>query len=85
MHQFLAPGSGGWKQLYGVKISQQYVTGVQFAGTTLFITYGDGTAPGTPTGLGNFNQSFISASHSMGRLAGDRFVRTAWTERLDGE
>ncbi len=85
VHQFLAPGSGGWKQLYGVKISQQYVTGVQFAGTTLFITYGDGTAPGTPTGLGNFNQSFISASHSMGRLAGDRFVRTAWTERLDSE
>jgi hypothetical protein len=85
VHQFLTGGSGGWAQLYGWMIPQQYVTGVQFAGNTLFITYGDGTAPGTPT-AGTFNQTFLTPSQSsMGRLAGDRFVKTAWTERLDAE
>ena len=84
LHQFTSAGSVGWSQLYGMMIPQQYVTGVQFAGNTLFITYGDGTAPRPPE-LGNFGQSFISASRQMGRLSGDRFVRTAWTERLDGE
>jgi len=85
VHQFLSAGTGSWSQIYGIQIPQQYVTGVQFAGNTLFITYGDGTAPQTPPGLGNFGQSFISASHSMGRMSGDRYIRTAWTERLDGE
>ena len=85
VHQFLTAGSGSWAQLYGWMIPHQYVTGVQFAGTTLFITYGDGGAPGTPQ-PGTFNQTFLTPSQShMGRLAGDRFVRTAWTERLDAE
>ena len=39
--------TGTWAQIYGMQIPHQYVTGVQFVGTTLFITYGDGTAPQT--------------------------------------
>jgi len=38
VHQFLSAGTGSWSQIYGIQIPQQYVTGVQFAGNTLFIT-----------------------------------------------
>ena len=82
LHEFLSNGT--WAQLYGLQIQHQYVTGVQFVGTTLFITAGDGTSPFTPPG-GNLGQNFISANQSHQSLSGDRFIKTAWTERLDAE
>jgi hypothetical protein len=80
LHEVLANGT--WAQLYGIKIEHQYVTGVQFVGTTLFITAGDGTAPWTPPNE-NFGQTLQTVPQSLSSLAGDRYVRTAWTERLD--
>ena len=81
LHEFLANGT--WAQLYGLKVEHQYVTGVQFLGTTLFITTGDGRTPSLPPGGGNFGQSFSPVQQSLRSLSGDRFVKTAWTERLD--
>ena len=83
VHEFLANGT--WAQIYGMQILHQYVTGVQFLGTSLFITSGDGTVPETPNGIGNFGQTFTSVDKSMKNLIGDRFIRTAWTERIDAE
>jgi hypothetical protein len=84
LHEFLS--NGAWQQIVGIEIPHQYVTGVQFVGTTLFITAGDGTAPGAPDpsqGGNNFGQNFQSVNQVLRTLTGDRFVRTAWTERLD--
>jgi hypothetical protein len=83
VHEFLSNGT--WAQVYGMKLAHEYVTGVQFLGTTLFITSGDGTAPRTPSELDNFGQTFVSVEKSMLNLIGDRFIRTAWTERIDAE
>jgi hypothetical protein len=81
LHEVLANGT--WAQLYGMKIQHQYVTGVQFVGTTLFITSGDGTTPGGPDANSNFGQTFAPVQQALQSLAGDRYVRTYWTERLD--
>jgi hypothetical protein len=83
VHEFLS--SGTWAQVYGMKIAHQYVTGVQFLGTTLFITSGDGNAPSAPGGDGSLGQTFVSVDKAMQNLIGDRFIRTAWTERIDAE
>ncbi|MGO9665471.1 MAG: hypothetical protein ACLP66_19420 [Polyangia bacterium] len=84
LHEFLSGGT--WAQLYGMQIQHQYVTGVQFVGTTLFITSGDGSAPWAPTANGgNLGQGFVSVDQVMKSLSGDRFIRTAWTERLDAD
>jgi hypothetical protein len=62
------------------------VTGVQFVGTTAFITSGDGSAPSAPSGgTGDLGQAFVSVDQVLKSLAGDRFVKTAWTERLDAD
>ena len=82
LHEFLSDGT--WAQLYGLEIQHQYVTGVQFVGTTLFITAGDGSSPSTP-GVPDLGQTFVTVAQAMQSLAGDRFVRTAWTELLDAE
>jgi hypothetical protein len=82
VHEFL--DNGTWTQLAGVPITRQYVTGVQFVGTTLFVTYGTNeTPPGPPDGLGNLGQTFVSVDQKLRSLAAERFIRTAWTERLD--
>jgi hypothetical protein len=82
VHEFL--DNGTWTQLAGVPITRQYVTGVQFVGTTLFVTYGtNDTPPGPPDGLGNLGQTFVSVDQKLRSLAAERFIRTAWTERLD--
>ena len=80
VHEFEETGT--WAQLYGVELQHQYVTGVQFVGTTLFITTGDGTSPMPGTG-GVFNQAFQPVTKTVQTLTGDRFVKTAWTERMD--
>jgi hypothetical protein len=81
LHEFHADGT--WAQIAGVPIQHQYVTGVQFVGTTLFITGGDGTNPQTPQTF-NLGQAFsIASPQGLGGTAGERFVRTDWTERLD--
>jgi len=85
LHEFLA--NGAWAQLVGFEIQHQYVTGVQFVGTTLFITSGDGSTPSLPppsAGL-NLGQNFQSVNQVLKSLTGDRFVRTAWSERLDAD
>jgi hypothetical protein len=33
----------------------------------------------------NFGQNFQSVNQILKTLTGDRFVRTAWTERLDAD
>jgi hypothetical protein len=84
LHEFLSAGT--WAQLLGFEIQHQYVTGVQFVGTTAFITSGDGKAPSAPGGgTGDLGQAFVSVDQVLKSLAGDRFVRTAWTERLDAD
>jgi hypothetical protein len=83
VHEFLS--SGTWAQVYGMKIEHQYVTGVQFVGKTLFITSGDGSAPQVPGGEGSLGQSFSPVEQAMQNLVGERFVRTAWSERIDAE
>jgi hypothetical protein len=84
LHEFLAVGT--WAQLLGFEIQHQYVTGVQFVGTTAFITSGDGSAPSAPSGgTGDLGQAFVSVDQVLKSLAGDRFVKTAWTERLDAD
>jgi hypothetical protein len=82
LHEFLSNGT--WAQIYGMQIQHQYVTGVQFVGTTLFITSGDGTAPSPPPNP-DLGQSFVSVDQVLKSMAGDRFVKTAWTERIDAE
>jgi hypothetical protein len=84
VHEFLSNGT--WAQLYGMKIQHQYVTGVQFVGTTLFITSGDGTVPQVAGGGdGSLGQTFSSVEQSIRNLLGDRFIKTAWSERIDAE
>jgi hypothetical protein len=81
VHEFHADGT--WAQIRGLSIQHQYVTGVQFVGTTLFITGGDGTNPQAPPTF-NLGQTFsIASPQGLGGTAGERFVRTDWTERLD--
>jgi hypothetical protein len=81
LHEFHADGT--WAQIAGLQIQHQYVTGVQFVGTTLFITGGDGTTPQTPQTF-NLGQTFsIASPQGLGSTASERFVRTDWTERLD--
>ena len=82
LHEFLSNGT--WAQLYGHAYEHQYVTGVQFVGTTLFITAGDGTPPQQPD-VPDLGQTFVSVNQVLKSMAGDRFVKTAWTERLDAE
>jgi hypothetical protein len=82
VHEFLSNGT--WAQIYGLPIQHQYVTGVQFVGTTLFITSGDGNVPQLPTNA-NLGQTFVTVDQVLKSMAGDRFVRTAWTERLDAD
>ena len=83
LHEFLSNGT--WAQVYGMKIAHQYVTGVQFVGTTLFITSGDGSSPQVPGGDGSFGQTFSPVDQAMRNLIGDRFIKTAWAERIDAE
>jgi hypothetical protein len=81
LHEFHADGT--WAQIAGLQLQHQYVTGVQFVGTTLFITGGDGTNPQTPQTF-NLGQTFsITSPLGLGGTASERFVRTDWTERLD--
>jgi hypothetical protein len=82
IHEFLANGT--WAQLSGIAIPHQYVTGVQFVGTTLFVTFGlNSQNDNKPEGWPDVGQTFVSVDKVLKSLAGDRFVRTAWTERLD--
>ncbi len=81
LHEFLS--NGIWAQIAGREYPHQYVTGVQFVGTTLFITFGTNTTTPSPT-TDNFGQAFFPVTpQSESVLAGDRFIKTAWTERMD--
>jgi hypothetical protein len=83
LHEFLS--NGQWAQIAGREYPHQYVTGIQFVGTTLFITFGtNGSPPDSPAD--QFGQTFqpVTAT-SLSALSGDRFITTAWTERMDVE
>ena len=81
LHEFLSNGT--WAQIAGREYPRQYVTGVQFVGSTLFITFGTNTTTPNPT-TDNFGQTFSPVtSQSLSALSGDRFIKTAWTERMD--
>jgi hypothetical protein len=83
LHEFL--NNGQWAQIAGREYPHQYVTGIQFVGTTLFITFGtNGSPPDSPAD--QFGQTFqpVTAT-SLSALSGDRFITTAWTERMDVE
>jgi hypothetical protein len=81
LHEFLSNGT--WAQIAGRAYPHEYVTGVQFVGTTLFITFG--TNSNTPTSTtDDFGQTFQPlTSQSVSALSGDRYIRTAWSERMD--
>jgi len=83
LHEFLSTGT--WAQIAGREYPNQYVTGVQFVGTTIFITFGtNGSAPSPSTD--NFGQNIqLITPQSLSALSGDRFTKTAWTERMDAE
>jgi Tfp pilus assembly protein, tip-associated adhesin PilY1 len=83
LHEFLSAGT--WAQIAGREYPNQYVTGVQFVGTTIFITFGTNSTTPDPT-TDNFGQNFQPiTSQSLSALSGDRFIPTAWTERMDAE
>jgi hypothetical protein len=81
LHEFLSNGT--WAQIAGRIYPHQYVTGVQFVGTTLFVTFGNnGGSPNS--GDQNFSQSYqLVTPQNLSILSGDRYIKTAWTERLD--
>jgi hypothetical protein len=83
LHEFLS--NGQWAQIAGREYPQQYVTGIQFVGTTIFITFGtSGSAPNPTTD--NFGQNFKPITpKDVSALSGDQFITTAWTERMDVE
>ncbi len=83
LHEFLSTGT--WAQIAGREYPHQYVTGVQFVGATIFITFGTNSTTPSPT-TDNFGQNFQPiTSQSLSALSGDRFIKTAWTERIDAE
>jgi hypothetical protein len=81
LHEFLSNGT--WAQIAGREYPHQYVTGVQFVGSTLFITFGTNATTPNPT-TDNFGQTFSAVTpQSLSALSGDRFIKTAWSERMD--
>jgi hypothetical protein len=83
LHEFLSNGT--WAQIAGKIYPHQYVTGVQFVGTNLFITFGTNGSPPNSNDE-SFGQSYKPVTpQNMNFLAGDRYIRTAWSERLDAE
>jgi hypothetical protein len=81
LHEFLSNGT--WAQIAGKMYPHQYVTGVQFVGSNLFITFGTNGSPPNSNDE-NFSQSYkLVTPQDMNFLSGDRYIKTAWTERID--
>jgi hypothetical protein len=83
LHEFLTNGT--WSQIAGRAYPHQYVTGVQFMGTTLFITFGTNGSPPNSNN-DNFGQTYQPVTpQNTSALSGDRYIKTAWAERMDIE
>jgi hypothetical protein len=83
LHEFLA--GGGWVQVLGKEIPHDMVTGIQFVGSNIFYSTGDAGGGGAGGDLVNFGQQYRPALSRVGTRPGERFQRTAWTERIDVE